>query len=564
MWTVVATWLVVGTALPAFCGWAWGIRDTTKVLVHDEHCYLLQADTFARGRMTNPSPRHPEFFESPYIFLEPSYQAKYPPGQAIFLAIGQRFLGHPIYGVWLTCGLFTAGLYWMLSGWTNRQWAVLGTVHAVIVLGIITYWARSYWGGMVAAWGGAMVLGGTRWTIRRWTPGYGLLTGLGTVILANSRPYEGGVVCLACAPVMAWWLLGGSSRERRRKLIGWCGPFALVVAAGSIGMAAYNQAVTGSWKALPYTLHPQQYFTCGMFRWQPIDQVPERRLTTRVRLLYEEYGLLNPGKPGGPQLGAIAVYYSLRQAFLDLFQNFITPTKLVPPNETRDSSTVGPSLLVIFLAMTAWFLCTTKRWGVLHAAWSLIILEVLAGGAVWWNLPHYQAPIVCLVYFLVVDGVRRVALSCRGTWLPRSVRPRHMILIFSLLIPPVLLGSQLLKAVPYLGTPPAKAAVSDPGLPSSYTALTRPQLLKLLTRQERSALAFVSYDPAVPIYQEWVYNLADLESQRVVLAHDLGPKRNSLLIADFPSRDAWRVHVTPKGAMLQRYDDAIPLAPDLR
>lgn len=81
---------------------------------------------------------------------------------------------------------------------------MLGTEYAVLVLGITHYWATTYWGGMVAALGGALVLGGTRWTIRQGTMGRGLLTGLGAVILANSRPYEGGVVCLACAPVLGW------------------------------------------------------------------------------------------------------------------------------------------------------------------------------------------------------------------------------------------------------------------------------------------------------------------------------------------------------------------------
>jgi len=85
-------------------------------------------------------------------------------------------------------------------------------------------------------------------------------------------------------------------------------------------------------------------------------------------------------------------------------------------------------------------------------------------------------------------------------------------------------------------------------LRSSTVATTRPQLLELLARQKRPALAFVSYDAGVSLLEKWVYNSAALQSQRVILAHDLGPNKLSLLVGDFLGRDVWRVHVTPQGA----------------
>ena len=82
-------------------------------------------------------------------------------------------------------------------------------------------------------------------------------------------------------------------------------------------------------------------------------------------------------------------------------------------------------------------------------------------------------------------------------------------------------------------------------------ALTRPQLLAFLSRQKRPVLAVFTYDAAVSLHEEWVYNSADLAAQRVILAHDLGPQKLPLLIADFPGRDVWHVHVSPEGATVR-------------
>ncbi len=138
---------ILGTILPAIFGIVMGVPDP---VIHDEFSYLLGADTFAHGRLTNPSPALPEFFEAPHVLVVPSYTSKYPPGQPLFLALGQM-AGQPIWGVWLGCGLFAASLCWMLQAWSSRKWALTVTVLAIVTLGTSTYWAQSYWGGMPAA-----------------------------------------------------------------------------------------------------------------------------------------------------------------------------------------------------------------------------------------------------------------------------------------------------------------------------------------------------------------------------------------------------------------------------
>ena len=118
--------------------------------LHDEFSYLLAADTFAHGRLTNPT--HPMWvhFESMHIIHEPTYASKYPPGQGLFLAAGGIDRRPPYcrgvveHGAGVWCDLLDADGYWM-----PPRWALLGGMLAVfhpLILG----WSQGYWGGAVA------------------------------------------------------------------------------------------------------------------------------------------------------------------------------------------------------------------------------------------------------------------------------------------------------------------------------------------------------------------------------------------------------------------------------
>src|SRR5204862_3230546 len=57
--------------------------------VHDEFSYQLMADTFAHGRLTNPT--HPLWihFENVSVIHQPTYSYVYYPAQDILMAVGQ-------------------------------------------------------------------------------------------------------------------------------------------------------------------------------------------------------------------------------------------------------------------------------------------------------------------------------------------------------------------------------------------------------------------------------------------------------------------------------------------
>src|SRR5690349_2159667 len=96
--------------------------------------------------------QHPMWvhFETLNENMRPTYASKYPPAQGLALAFGQRFLGHPWWGVWLSMGILCATLCWMLQGYVSPGWAFVGGILTVLQIGITSYWMNSYWGGAVA------------------------------------------------------------------------------------------------------------------------------------------------------------------------------------------------------------------------------------------------------------------------------------------------------------------------------------------------------------------------------------------------------------------------------
>ena len=222
---------------------------------HDEFSYLLAADTFAHGRVTNAT--HPmwQHFETFHVLQQPTYMSKYPPAQGFFMAIGQVLFGHPIFGVWLSAALMCMAISWMLYAWVPGRWAFMGGLVSVLEFGVFSYWGQSYWGGAVAAMGGALVFGALPriFKCQRFTDVMWL--GLGFAVLVNSRPLEGIFVAIPVGCLLLPWKIKWHRVRNINFIKKIVLPFVLIILMIVAGEASYNKAVTGKAFLPPYTLY---------------------------------------------------------------------------------------------------------------------------------------------------------------------------------------------------------------------------------------------------------------------------------------------------------------------
>src|SRR5438876_2669145 len=241
----------------------------------DEQSYLFQAATFASGRITNPTPAGWQHFETFHINMQPTYHSMYPPGQALFMAAAEALHIPPWWGVWLSVGLMCGAISWMLQGWMPPQWALLGTIFCVVRFSTFSYWMNSYFGGAVAAIGGALVFGALPRIKRSPKARYGLLLALGLALLANTRPYEGLVFSVVPMIALLLWLIRNWKRGSVR-FAAVAPALGLLLAVGG-GMAYYNWRCTGDSLLMPYVLNQREYHITRPFIWQARYPTPNYR-----------------------------------------------------------------------------------------------------------------------------------------------------------------------------------------------------------------------------------------------------------------------------------------------
>ena len=479
--------------------------------IHDEFTYLLMGDTFAHGRLANPTPPMWIHFETFHIILKPTYVGLFYPAQGVVLALGQVIGGHPYVGVWLCAGAMCAAICWMLQGWLPPEWALLGGMLAVIRLGTFSYWANSYCLGALAAIGGALVLGALPRIRRRQRVRDSLFLGLGLAILANSRPYESLFFSLPVGVALCAWMLAAKGQPLRRALLRIVLPLGLLLMAVAGCMAYYFWRTTGNPFLTPYRVFMNTYMTVPPFPWQHLNPTHHYNHPVMARFFQRDWQLYD--------------YYHARRHPLDTFLEKVSDFWRFY---------LGPVLLLPLMAMVVINPRQFLRKSLQGKTGFLLIVcgATMIGMALpIYFLPHYAAPITAAIYALLLQAMRYLRLWRRrgkrtGLALVRAV-PAICILMF------------VLRAfAPQLHIP-TPIDWHNTWEADHFQNLDLAKATAQLERLPGEQLVIVRYNRYHDTSNEWVNNRADIDKAKVVWARDMGDADNAELIRYFANRRVW-------------------------
>ena len=455
--------------------------------IHDEFSYLLAGDTYAHGRLANPTPLLWEHFETFQVMQKPTYSSKYQPLQGMVLAFGEKLFGQPWAGVLLSSSLMCAAICWMLQAWIAPEWALLGALLFAVRIGVLSYWMNSYEGGAAPAIGGALALGAVGRIGFRGAYAQSAIWAAGLAIVMLSRPYDAAVIGFASAATLVWLLY--KAGVSFGTIFGRIALPALAVFGLACAFMAYNNLqVTGSPLTLPYLAHDRQYAVASMFSLVPLKPEP----VYRHAVMRDFWAAWNVGQWTDSRTAPVAQFIGKAWTLGNFFFGFwpvMVPLLLWPfaLKSVQERLTIGLALA------------------------DLLSAAVLIG-----VLPHYAAAFAGVFYLRFLQGLSRLA-----NWR----RPVGALAAAGITL--LLIGT---------GRDSMSRALAARG--AGFGA-DRDAIVQRLSAMPGPQLVLVRYAPSHDLQQEWVYNNAAFETSKVVWAREMNSQQDLKFIEHFRDRQAW-------------------------
>jgi hypothetical protein len=477
--------------------------------VPDDFSFLLACDTFAHGRLANPTPAMWTHFESIHITMQPTYQSMYFPGQGLLLAAGQVILGNPWIGLLIVSALMCAALCWMLQAWLPPTWALLGGAIAVLRLGTFSYWTNTYHaGGSLGALGGALILGALPRLMRTARMRYAILIGI--------------LMCLPVGFVLVRWMMKGKNRPRPAAMARLAAVPLLFGMAAVAWMGYYDYRAFGNPLTPPYTVDRNTYAIAPYYVWQQARPEPHYR--------YKEMQVFYHKGEADFYEGYHSFAGFLKQTLIKIGFMFLffSGFALLPP-----------LLMVrhIFLDRRIRFL--------------LICVLVLAAGMAIeiYLLPHYVAPFTGAFYVIGLQMMRHLR-----QWKPEKKPVGLTLARLTVTICVVMAGLRIFAGPLHIAQsewPPSNWNFNWFG--PEHFGTERAQMETWLDHQPGQQLVIVRYWGNHDPFDEWVYNAADIDRSQVIWARDGDPAGNPELIRYYKDRNVWLVEPDATPARIQLY-----------
>jgi hypothetical protein len=279
-------------------------------------------------------------------------------------------------------------------------------------------------------------------------------------------------------------------------------PLVLVLGIAAVATGYYNWRITGDALEMPELLNRRTYAMAPLFLGQQLRPAPQYR-NDEMRRFYADWELSKYLKTRTLQ-GLAGEEWAKLATLWWFFLGPVLPLSLLAlPRMVRDQR-------MRLLLITA-----------------IVTLAGLAVEA--WHQPHYFAPLTCVVYAVVIQGLRHLR-----QW-RRNGTGQALVPIIGILTVAVFLAgirSEYLRV---------------PRDPANYPwHWQRAEILESLRQDGGQHLIIVRYPAGHDPIHEWVYNRADINAANVIWAQDMGD-RNLELIRYFDRRRAWLLEPNEPG-----------------
>lgn len=525
---------VIVTGLAAFFG-RLAILPVCPIplpFVTDDFSFLLSADTFAHGRLANPTPAMWVHFETIHATLSPSYVSMYFPGQGLILAAGQVLFGNPWFGLLIVSALMCSAICWMLQAWLPASWALLGGLISVLHFGLFSYWINTYHAaGGICALGGALVLGALPRLMKTMKLRDGLLMAIGIGLLVISRPYEGMLLCLPVAVMLGRWALFSTRRPELGLLLRKAALPMLVVVIAIGWLGYYDHQAFGHATTLPYTVDRAEYAVAPYYVWQPPRPEPVYR-HAMIRSFYqagemEFYNKIHNWKRFVPQTLIKWMWAVNFYAGLSLLPALFLMHRVVKDRRIR--------FLVIGLAVMI----------------AGMLIQIFL-------LPHYIAPFTAALYAVGLQGMRHLR-----HWKPEGRTVGLTMARLSIVLCLGLAGLRLFAVPLHLMTPLWPATNWNfVWFGPDHFGQQRKHVAEELDRMPGKHLVIVRYTENHNPTEEWVYNSADIEGAKVIWAREMEGNKNDELFNYYQDRHIWLVEPDAGVVKLVPYRNSAVTAPN--